>query len=196
MDREAKRTHTQKLILETTKELVSEKGCSNMTLNDIMERTGLSKGAIYHYVKSKDELFVLILLERLELINSRFYAQVDKGAQELEGPLNEIIKSLPSLQNPNEVTNRILIYLLGQNDVPAISSVLHQFYEQTARLSKQWIESGQRAGAISKNIDAAKTSELFVLLSYGMRMRSALSSQLHAFTADDFSEFMMGLLKK
>lgn len=196
MDREAKRTHTQKLILETTKELVSEKGCRKMTLNDIMERTGLSKGAIYHYVKSKDELFVLILLERLELINSRFYAQVDKGAQELEGPLNEIIKSLPSLQNPNEVTNRILIYLLGQNDVPAISSVLHQFYEQTARLSKQWIESGQRAGAISKNIDAAKTSELFVLLSYGMRMRSALSSQLHAFTADDFSEFMMGLLKK
>ena len=53
-------------ILLTTEELILEKGCRNTTLKDIIERTGLSKGAIYHYVASKDELFGLILKTKIE----------------------------------------------------------------------------------------------------------------------------------
>ncbi|WP_175471903.1 helix-turn-helix domain-containing protein [Paenibacillus naphthalenovorans] len=42
--------NTFQFILSTTEQLIKEKGCQQTTLQDIMERTGLSKGAIYHYV--------------------------------------------------------------------------------------------------------------------------------------------------
>ncbi|AZU62438.1 TetR/AcrR family transcriptional regulator [Neobacillus mesonae] len=195
MDRASKRKRTKQLLMDATKELVREKGCSKMTLNDIIERTGLSKGAIYHYVKSKDELLAIVLEERLEDINDRFFAEVNKGNKELERPLQEIFKKLPSLQDPLDPTNRIFIYLLGQNDQPAVSEMIRRFYEQAIQFSKQWIVAGQNAGVISLTVDAEKIAELFVLISYGIRMRSAISSDSYAFGPDDFLNFIADLLR-
>ncbi|MEW9701076.1 TetR/AcrR family transcriptional regulator [Paenibacillus sp. SI8] len=59
-------------ILETAEQLIKEKGCRQTTLQDIIERTGLSKGAIYHYVSGKDELLGLILKSKTELLNAKF----------------------------------------------------------------------------------------------------------------------------
>lgn len=195
LDRASKRKRTKQLLMDATKELVREKGCSKMTLNDIIERTGLSKGAIYHYVKSKDELLAIVLEERLEDINDRFFAAVNKGNKELDGPLQEIFKKLPSLQDPLDPTNRIFIYLLGQNDQPAVSEMIRRFYEQAIQFSKQWIVAGQNAGVISLTVDAEKIAELFVLISYGIRMRSAISSDSYAFGPDDFLNFIADLLR-
>ena len=55
-------------ILAITEELILEKGCRHTTLKSIIERTGLSKGAIYHYVDSKDELFRLILQSKVTIV--------------------------------------------------------------------------------------------------------------------------------
>ncbi|WP_245602145.1 TetR/AcrR family transcriptional regulator [Peribacillus kribbensis] len=47
-----------------------EIGCKNTTLQEIIKASGLSKGAIYHYVSSKDELFGLIFQNKLQEINN------------------------------------------------------------------------------------------------------------------------------
>lgn len=195
MDRETKRRKTKKLLLEETKDLVQEKGCNHMTLNDIIKRTGLSKGAIYHYVKSKDELLALVLQERMEEINDLFFAEVNQGKREFEGPLKEIAKKLPSLQNPHEATNRIFLYLISKNDQPAVGEIINKFYDQAMQLSKQWITAGQDAGVIPLTVNADKTAELFILISYGFRMRSSISDNSHAFSADDFAVLMADLLQ-
>lgn len=43
MKREQKREQTKRLLLDAVKELICEKGCTNTTLNDIMERSGCLK---------------------------------------------------------------------------------------------------------------------------------------------------------
>jgi AcrR family transcriptional regulator len=58
-------SHTLRLVLETTEKLAAEIGCQNTTLQEIIKRSGISKGAIYHYVQSKDELFGLILEQHM-----------------------------------------------------------------------------------------------------------------------------------
>lgn len=195
MDRETKRRKTRRLLLDETKALVQEKGCNYMTLNDIIKRTGLSKGAIYHYVKSKDELLALVLEERMAEINDRFFAKVKQGRREFDGPLQEIVKKLPSLQDPHEATNQIFLYLISKNDQPAVSEIINKFYDQAVQLSKQWITAGQDAGVISRAVHTDKTAELFMLISYGFRMRSSISENAHAFNADDFSILMADLLQ-
>jgi AcrR family transcriptional regulator len=195
LDRESKRKKTKKVLLGATRALVQEKGCNNMTLNDIMERTGLSKGAIYHYVKSKDELLALVLQERMEEINDRFFAEVNQGKKEFEGPLKEIVKKLPSLQDPYDATNQIFLYLLTKNDQTAVSEIINKFYDQAVQLSKQWITAGQQAGVIPLSVNADKTAELFILISHGFRVRSSTSKDSHAFSADDFSILMTDLLQ-
>ncbi len=51
-EHEAKRTE----ILNTAMGLVFTKGYDRMTIRDILDGTGISKGAFYHYFDSKEAL--------------------------------------------------------------------------------------------------------------------------------------------
>jgi AcrR family transcriptional regulator len=48
-------------ILSAAEDVFSRKGFDNARMDDIAEETGLSKGTLYLYFKSKDELIVAIL---------------------------------------------------------------------------------------------------------------------------------------
>ncbi|MBP3961514.1 TetR/AcrR family transcriptional regulator [Paenibacillus lignilyticus] len=195
MKQEERREQTIRLLLEATKSLVREKGCSSLTLKDIMERSELSKGAIFHYVKSKDELFAWVLLERLEETNNRFMSEVGRKGGEFEGPMGSIAGSLNSLEESDDVTNKVFVYLLGKEEEPAVAEALNQFYERSVQLSRSWITAGQQRGVIPAAIDADRTAELFVLISLGLRVRSSFSIVNSQFTAAQFVQLITGMLK-
>jgi len=195
MKRELKRERTKRLLLDVTKALIQEKGCSAITLNEIMQRSGLSKGAIFHYVRSKDELFSWVLEERLEEINRRFFSAALRQEKTFEGPMQEITVRLPELEDPDEVSNRVWIYLLGKSDQPDVRQVIQRFYKQALNVSKWWIVAGQEAGVIPLSVDAGKTAELFMLISFGLRVRGALLLRDFSFNADDFAALMTNMLQ-
>mgnify|MGYP002619813730 CR=1 FL=1 len=187
MNRETKREQTRERLLEATRSLILEKGCDHLTLNDIMERAGLSKGGIFHHVKSKDDLLIRILEERIKETNRQFQAATERE-KSFEAPFRSIADSLPELENPDDAGNRVFVHLLGRSGRPEVRDALRHFYEQTLQLSKQWIVSGQEAGVIPASVDADKSAELFVLLSLGLRVRGALLEDTggNAFDAQDF----------
>lgn len=194
MSKEIATTQTFHLLLSTTEELIHEKGCKNTTLQEIMNRTGLSKGAIYHYVKSKDELFGLVLKSRLESVNEGFFASVKNG-EGLDHPLSVISQGIKHAQEKNDVTNLIFIYLLSQTDNPAIEQMLKQVYQHGVETGMKWIETGQKNGVIPHHLDAKKTAELFQLISYGFRIRSIISPDSTYFTVDDMHGMMERTLR-
>ena len=56
MKQEEKSLMSRNKILEATGALFAEKGFDATTMQDIMARSGLSKGAIYYHFKSKEEI--------------------------------------------------------------------------------------------------------------------------------------------
>ena len=50
-----------------------------------------------------------------------------------------------------DVTNKVLIYLLGKEDQPAVAEALKQYYERSVHLSKQWILTGQLNTGLFRN---------------------------------------------
>ncbi|ASJ52478.1 TetR family transcriptional regulator [Brevibacillus formosus] len=195
MKQEERREQTIRQLLDATKQLLQEKGCHAITMKDLMEKSGLSKGAIFHYVKSKDEIFAWVLQERLETIHHHFMEEVNQGRKTFEGPMQVIANNLAALENANDVTNKVLHYLIGKEDEPAIAEVLQHFYERSVQLSKEWILSGQQYGVIQKSVDPDKMAELFVLLTLGLRVRSSFPITSTSCTAQDLSSFMASLLK-
>lgn len=194
MKQEERRQQTTQLLLDSTKELIREKGCHSVTMKDIMDRSGLSKGAIFHYVKSKDEIFAWVLQERLEETNDQFMNVVENGEKAFDGPMQNIMDSLPALEDAQDVTNKVLMYLLGKEDQPRVAEVLKQYYERSVHLSKQWILTGQRHGVIPESVNTDKTAEMFVLLSLGLRVRSSIPFASAAFNAQDYSSFIVNIL--
>ncbi|WP_182480665.1 TetR/AcrR family transcriptional regulator [Peribacillus asahii] len=179
-------------ILLATEELILEKGCRNTTLKDIIERTGLSKGAIYHYVASKDELFGLVFKSKIEHENEKFN-QIVKHTMEGTpdaGPFEMVTQFFHSRQNLKDVGNIIFIYLLSQED-EKVKSILKSVYQYSKATSVQWIEIGQQHGVIPQNIDAEKMATLFMTFSYGLRVTQILSpSEGEQVATSDIFEFL------
>ncbi|KIL38747.1 TetR family transcriptional regulator [Gordoniibacillus kamchatkensis] len=191
-----RRKQTTRQLLDAAKELLQEKSCHAITMKDITERSKLSKGAIFHYVRSKDEIFAWVLQEQLEEMNDQFMNEVNRPQKSFEGPMQTIADNLQTLGDAHNVTNKVLVYLLGKEDEPGVAEVLRHFYERAVQFSRQWISIGQRHGVIRESVDPDKTAEMFVLLSLGLRVRSSLQIGASLFTAQDLASFMSGMLKK
>lgn len=177
------------LILNTAEQLIHEKGCRHTTLQDIIERSGLSKGAIYHYVSGKDELFGLILESKLELMNEQFIKVVSQAAaREAEGPIRFASQSMSTHTEDQVVSNSIFIYLLGQIDNPKVAAVMQKLYRFAVQTATKWIETGQKAGAIPETIQAEKMAAMFMVFTYGLRVQNIIedSSENHIGMDDIF----------
>lgn len=53
-------------ILEASLEEFSQKGYSGTKISDIVKRAGISQGLLYHYYKSKDELYLAVIEKAIE----------------------------------------------------------------------------------------------------------------------------------
>jgi hypothetical protein len=72
---------------------------------------------------------------------------------------------------------------------------LAAYYGDSVRKSVFWIEEGQRHGVIPEEVDAAKTGELFVVLSLGIRLRSGIEGVRNSLTAEDMAEWIARTLQ-
>ena len=151
-------------ILDVSERLFLEKGYDNTTIQDIVnELGGLTKGAIYHHFKSKEEI--------MEALGDRMF---------LNSNPFEVVKKRTDL---NGLQKMKLVIMLNQSDkahveltrqaVPLLKNphIFTRMIETNRRiLCPYWlelIEEGQRDGSIQTEY-AKELSELLVLLDLWM----------------------------
>ena len=83
--RERERIHRRNSILEAARHLFFEKGY-RATMDEIAERAELSKGTLYLYFKSKDELYVSVIVEGFRVLEKR----IRKALAEVKGPEEKV----------------------------------------------------------------------------------------------------------
>jgi AcrR family transcriptional regulator len=70
-------------LLESARRLFLERGYAAVSMQQIAEAAGMTKGAPYYHFKNKDELFVNILVNEIEQQRAGFIAALDQpGADE------------------------------------------------------------------------------------------------------------------
>lgn len=138
---------TRNLIIDTALQLFTQKGYDDTSIQDIVDHLGgLSKGAIYHHFKSKDEIFDAVG-ERISERNTSFFNQIrddtsKTGLQKLKAMLQS------AYTNP---TNDVVIAMISRilSDPKFMSTQILQIYELTAPLYVQpIIEEGIKDGSI------------------------------------------------
>jgi AcrR family transcriptional regulator len=183
-------------ILDTAEALIRDKGCRQTTLQDIIRQSGLSKGAIYHYVSSKDELLGLVMKSRIEQLNGRFTDAVNAtDAKGLHNPLQLIAEGMVRNTSHEDVTNKIFLYLLSQMDNPAVADTMREVYDFTLHTCMKWIEAGQQHGLIPADADRARISDMLVTFMYGMRVQNTVRQEQGGMKPEDLIRFMSKALQ-
>jgi len=75
---------TKQYILETAMRLFSEKGLENVNIEDVVKEVGVTRGAFYHYFKSREELIGSVMYKSFECDNPYLLADKQEGLNALE----------------------------------------------------------------------------------------------------------------
>jgi TetR/AcrR family transcriptional repressor of nem operon len=84
-------TVTREKILDAAQGLILERGYAGMTVDSVLERVGITKGAFFYHFKSKDEL-ARALIKRFANEDSALYTDMKARAEKLsDDPLQQVL---------------------------------------------------------------------------------------------------------
>lgn len=75
-----KSTQKKQLILETARKIFMEKGYKDVTMKDIVEACGISRGGLYLYFESTKEIFLEVLKMEIQETDDLFSANIQENA--------------------------------------------------------------------------------------------------------------------
>jgi AcrR family transcriptional regulator len=132
-------------IYEQATKLFAERGFAGTSLQDIAEAVGLTRPALYYYVKSKDELLAKLVAEITEGSAARIGAIARRADLDPAAKLHTIAKLGVQRQALHAAQFRLLI--LSEADLPAELAKAHEagrraVLKSIARVIEQGIAEG------------------------------------------------------
>ena len=139
--------------MQVSKTLFSAHGCQNTSLSDIIAAAGITKGAFYHYFKSKENLCEAVveqlLQEYLNIVNS-----LNHNLQPIE-KLRQLLDTIAQLNTSGEWVNcRLILRLTAECDEhnPQLQSRIKDFWKWYIGLFEDLISQCRAAGQIKTDI--------------------------------------------
>ena len=162
---------TRSTILKAAFHEVHRKGFKAASLSDILARTNLTKGALYHHFPNKSALGHALLdaIER-EIIR-RWIAPLRESADPL-ACLQKITRDAVEVMTPEEVGLGCPLHNLAQE----MSSLDETFRIKVAALYDTWrdgiaqaLADGQKSGCVNPRIDPSEAALFYIAALSGCR---------------------------
>lgn len=172
MEQELKTEATRKLILEKAFKQFYKKGFNPTSVNEIMNTTGLSKGAFYHNFKNKKELGVQVV--KTELHSMIYQAMI--VPLYAQGEVKTILKTTFLNEFQSFTSDEKLMGCPLNNLINEIGGAPNLLNEALKSLMDTWIdaviqliESGNKDGSINLKTNARQASIYLISSFEGMR---------------------------
>ena len=160
-------TDRKNQILEAAFKVFVQKGYSKATMDDIVDSSGLSKGALYHYYKSKKDLF-LSLIEHWEVYTFKnFYNKEskDKKASDILRSFGQnVLKTLD--EKKYAYIAEIEFWSLSNYDAD-IKSRSQLLYDKLLNLFEKVVKKGIKQGEF-KELDIRNTAMIILAVFQGI----------------------------
>jgi TetR/AcrR family transcriptional regulator len=159
--REREKESRRQEIIDAAEKVFFAKGLEAATMDEIAERAELSKGTLYLYFKSKEELYLQIHLRGNRALTLAFAKAVKnkkKGIDKLRAIGDAYYRFY--LESPNYF-NAIIYYELKDYDLSADEGCVQECAEEggkTLGVVIDAIETGISDGTIRSDLDPVKTA--------------------------------------
>lgn len=149
-------------IIDAAERIFFSKGFEHATMNDVAEEAELSKGALYLYFHSKNELCMAILQRSLIILKGIFELLLNEknltGIEKIS-KLSKLFVTF-SKEHPKYYTS-LLSYREHRENCPVTGKIIKNTIKENKNINKiisDIIKMGQTDNTIKKSIDADKLS--------------------------------------
>ena len=188
---------TKQHIMKTALFLFAQSSYKDVTMKDIVEKTGLSKGAVYHYFTSKEQLFQ----ETVEyMFFEKFFTEFEKVKHD---SLHDFLKSYGeiSIEFMNGLENElgeldqertVNVYMLLFEALAHSPGFREKALEQTKREHKAWVQAvatARESGEIKSGMSDEQIASMFIFMGDGIGLRAILEGSVKATFFDKVSQY-------
>src|SRR5690554_5581640 len=173
---------TKEHILEISLLLFLQNSYKAVTLSDIVRKTGLSKGAFYHYFDSKQELFEEVVKFYFgDVLNIQF-SSYNQGS--LKGFYEDFLQHnfykigvFEKVNQSNEDIRNLNQYFLLFDAITQFPEFRKKFNEHTKQELQIWgnvIANAKKTGEIKSNVSDENIARMFMYMGDGNAIHSIL----------------------
>ncbi len=154
----------KKYILETARKVFVEKGYKDVTMKDIVEACDISRGGLYLYFESTEQILLEVLrmeADETDDVFTRHLTQEDTAADILTLFLKEQKKEL--LRKQDNLTVAVYEYFFTQKSTDK-NNMLKKQFDAGVRVIEKLIEAGIASGEFyCENPKGAASNIMYVL---------------------------------
>jgi AcrR family transcriptional regulator len=160
---------TEKKIIQAALELFVRNGYHGTSINDIVQKVGLTKGALYSHFTSKGELLLRIIDE----FKIKFIDGMIRSANEYQGnaleKLHHIISFNSQFASENKELCVFLTFLTTELNADVdFEPPLKNIYREYQKFVSQLIQQGIRHGLFKKDLNSDLAALTFIALHDGV----------------------------
>jgi AcrR family transcriptional regulator len=166
-------------IINVASKLFLQKNFKEVTMKEIVDKTGLSKGAFYHYFESKEKLFEEVINQ---ILFSMMYFDFDKYSEnslfefyhvcsKISNPVKEIV--LYNRKDINESSFDANFYFLifdAMNLIPGFKKKLEDYTKKEISAWSQIIKKAKESGEIKSTLSDKQIAMIFISTADGVAM--------------------------
>ncbi len=175
-------------ILDAANRVFAEKGYHEATMDDIAKRLGVSKGAIYLYFSSKEDLFETMVRTAPQAFKEILYSSFGDEADPVQSATQFFDKML-KLSASNPGLSFEILSEASRN--PNLKRILKQNHAEYEEVLTSFLAEGQKRRFVGDNLDIrplansliALWNGLETLLVWGLTVEEARRAWLEALKA-------------
>ncbi|MGI6045850.1 MAG: TetR/AcrR family transcriptional regulator [Eggerthellaceae bacterium] len=164
----AKSASTRQAILDAAAHVISEKGYSDATVDEIVKAAGVSKGVAYYHFKSKADIATAILLSGLTQLNDSF-TEIIENSKSASEALPKMFRSFVNQVVDHREFTRFYVHEIWRGG-RVWSEELHKEDQRTVTLISGQFLRAQDEGFVSHHSD----SEFYAVAIVGLILTTSI----------------------
>jgi AcrR family transcriptional regulator len=150
-------------LMAAALKLLTRRGYRRVSIDDVAESAGVSKGTVYHYFANKNELLTRTLSERV----SEKHAEVERLLAASGGSATDRLRLFLAHYWSISLTRRAGVWqrlVVGEivTDAPDVFAAWARGYVQRWRVVERLVDEGQAAGEFRPDADAEVAARAIV----------------------------------
>ncbi len=180
----------KKYILETARKVFMEKGFKKVTMKDIVEACEISRGGLYLYFESTNQIFLEVLKMESQEADDVFSDSITEDATAADILILFLKEQKKELLRKKDTLTQAIYEFYFDGEVPKKGNVLKKQFDSAVRIIEKLIETGNENGEFyCEDCKGAARNIMFVL--EGLK----ISAQTIGITAEDVDREILYILR-
>jgi len=186
---------TKEHILKEAFSLFLQKNFKEVTMRDIVEKTGMSKGAIYHHFSSKEDIFIQVVENYFLAGLDNFFDNIPK--YNLRDFINQYLQNVVDLIDGMKKkfglkdSKQGITYYSMSFDIlrmfPEYEEVTAKQYNMEIRAWEEVIANARINGEIDTTMSTAQLARLFVVINDGLAVKLIMLGRIDDLAGEMFT---------